>query len=231
MLDACGSDVIELGVPHWNPVMDGPVIQVGRRRSFPLSSARDTISVERKTKNLSLRFQRAFERALATGVDVDAIMAMLSEVVPELSCPITVLSYFHPVLEYGVSKFLAAMNEVGARGLIVPDLPLEEAETLRKEAKTKKIEMVFHTTPSTQKGRTREIAKASEGFLYLVKTRQSSPLNIGPPRQETDKPVAVGFGVSEPEHVRQLSAWGADGVIVGSALVQRLARRCHPAKG
>ncbi|CAA7395256.1 unnamed protein product [Spirodela intermedia] len=201
MLDACGSDVIELGVPHWNPVMDGPVIQ------------------------------RAFERALATGVDVDAIMAMLSEVVPELSCPITVLSYFHPVLEYGVSKFLAAMNEVGARGLIVPDLPLEEAEILRKEAKTKKIEMVFHTTPSTQKGRTREIAKASEGFLYLVKTRQSSPLNIGPPRQETDKPVAVGFGVSEPEHVRQLSAWGADGVIVGSALVQRLGEAVSPSEG
>ncbi|CAA6658972.1 unnamed protein product [Spirodela intermedia] len=211
MLDACGSDVIELGVPHWDPIMDGPVIQ------------------------------RAFGRALASGADVDGILAMLSEVVPELSCPITLFSYFHPVQEYGVSKFLAAMKEVGARGLMVPDLPLEETETLRMEAYRNKIEMVFHTTPGTRAGRTREIAKASEGFLYLTThsgtTGARSSLNpelqfvLQRLREDTSKPIAVGFGISEPEHVKQLSAWGADGVIVGSALVQRLGEAVSPSEG
>ncbi|KAK4492495.1 hypothetical protein RD792_003304 [Penstemon davidsonii] len=211
VLDLCGSDIIELGVPYSDPLADGPVIQAAATRS------------------------------LAKGTNFDKIIAMLKEVVPQLSCPVALFSYYNPILKRGVEKFMTTLQETGVHGLVVPDVPLEETEILRKEAKKKNIELVLLTTPTTPTERMKAIVEASEGFIYLVSSigvtgaRASVSNKVQSLLQEikeaTDKPVAVGFGISNPEHVKQIAAWGADGVIVGSAMVKLLGDAKSPEEG
>ncbi|KAK2970196.1 hypothetical protein RJ640_019664 [Escallonia rubra] len=202
VLDSCGSDIIELGVPYSDPLADGPVIQAAATRS------------------------------LARGTNFDAIISMLKEVVPQISCPIALFTYYNPILKRGVDKFMIAVKDVGVHGLVVPDVPLEETEILRKEAVKNNIELVLLTTPTTPKDRMKAITEASQGFVYLVSSigvtgaRASVSGKVETLLQEikeaTNKPVAVGFGISNPEHVKQVAGWGADGVIVGSAMVKLL---------
>uniref|UniRef100_A0A0D9W057 Uncharacterized protein n=1 Tax=Leersia perrieri TaxID=77586 RepID=A0A0D9W057_9ORYZ len=211
ILDSCGSDVIELGVPYSDPLADGPVIQA------------------------------AATRALKNGTTFYSVIAMLKEIIPELSCPIVLFTYYNPILKHGVRNFMEIIKQAGVRGLVVPDLPLEEATLLRNEAITHNIELVLLTTPTTPTERMEEIAKASEGFIYLVSsvgvtgTRSNVNLRVEHLLQEikkvTDKPVAVGFGVSTPEHVKQIAGWGADGVIIGSAIVRQLGEAASPGEG
>ncbi|TVU44579.1 hypothetical protein EJB05_04024, partial [Eragrostis curvula] len=211
LLDACGADVIELGVPFSDPYADGPVIQA--------SSA----------------------RALASGTTPDAVLEMLREVTPQLSCPVVLFSYFKPILCRGLADFTAAAKQAGVRGLLVPDLPYVAACTLRSEAMKNNLELVLLTTPATPEETMKEITKASEGFVYLVSvngvTGPRANVNsrvqslIQEVKQVTDKPVAVGFGISKPEHVKQIAEWGADGVIVGSAMVKQLGEAASPKEG
>ncbi|PKI63961.1 hypothetical protein CRG98_015637 [Punica granatum] len=211
VLDSCGSDIIELGVPYSDPLADGPVIQAAATRS------------------------------LARGTNFDAIIRMLKEVVPQLSCPIAIFSYYNPILKRGVEKFMSTLNDAGVHGLVVPDVPLEETELLRKEAVKYKIELVLLTTPTTPSSRMRAIVEASEGFVYLVSSvgvtgaRASVSERVQTLLQDikgaTNKPVAVGFGISKPEHVEQVASWGADGVIVGSAMVKVLGDAKSPEEG
>ncbi|KAK3149064.1 hypothetical protein QOZ80_3AG0212460 [Eleusine coracana subsp. coracana] len=211
LLDACGADVIELGLPFSDPYDDGPVIQA--------SSA----------------------RALAAGATLDGVLEMLKEVTPELSCPVVLFSYFNPILRRGLANFTAAAKEAGVHGLIVPDLPYAAACTLRGEAIKNNLELVLLTTPATPEERMKEITKASEGFIYLVSvngvTGSRANVNsrveslIQEVKQVTDKPVAVGFGISKPEHVKQIAEWGADGVIIGSAMVKQLGEAASPKDG
>nr|AFH57128.1 chloroplast indole-3-glycerol phosphate lyase [Secale cereale]AHB64326.1 chloroplast indole-3-glycerol phosphate lyase [Secale cereale] len=207
LLDACGADVIELGVPCSDPYVDGPIIQA--------SSA----------------------RALASGATMDGVLAMLKEVTPELSCPVVLFSYYRPILCRG----LAEIKEAGVHGLIVPDLPYVAAHSLWSEAKKNNLELVLLTTPAIPEERMKEITKASEGFIYLVSVngvtgpRENVNLRVESLIQEikkvTDKPVAVGFGISKPEHVKQIAGWGADGVIIGSAMVRQLGEAASPKEG
>ncbi|KAF7054442.1 hypothetical protein CFC21_062114 [Triticum aestivum] len=207
LLDACGADVIELGVPCSDPYVDGPIIQA--------SSA----------------------RALAGGATMDGVLAMLKEVTPELSCPVVLFSYYRPILCRG----LAEIKEAGVHGLIVPDLPYVAAHALWSEAKKNNLELVLLTTPAIPEERMKEITKASEGFIYLVTVngvtgpRENVNLRVESLIQEikkvTDKPVAVGFGISKPEHVKQIARWGADGVIIGSAMVRQLGEAASPREG
>ncbi|CAN6280982.1 unnamed protein product [Urochloa humidicola] len=211
LLDACGADVIELGVPFSDPYADGPVIQASAAR------------------------------ALASGTTTDAVLAMLREVTPELSCPVVLFSYFNPIVRWGIADFAAAAEEADVRGLIVPDLPYAATCALRSEAMKNNLELVLLTTPATPEERMKEITKASEGFIYLVSvngvtgpranvsTRVESLLQEV--KQVTDKPVAVGFGISTPEHVKQIAEWGADGVIIGSAMVKQLGEAACPKEG
>uniref|UniRef100_A0A0E0KK67 Uncharacterized protein n=1 Tax=Oryza punctata TaxID=4537 RepID=A0A0E0KK67_ORYPU len=211
ILDSCGSDVIELGVPYSDPLADGPVIQA------------------------------AATRALKKGATFDSVIAMLKGVIPELSCPIVIFTYYNPILKRGVSNFMAIIKQAGVHGLVVPDLPLEETALLRNEAVMHGIELVLLTTPTTPTERMKEIAKASEGFIYLVSSvgvtgaRSNVNLRVEYLLQEikkvTDKPVAVGFGISTPEHVKQIAGWGADGVIIGSAIVRQLGEAVSPEEG
>ncbi|CAL4944867.1 unnamed protein product [Urochloa decumbens] len=211
LLDACGADVIELGVPFSDPYADGAVIQASAAR------------------------------ALASGTTTDGVLAMLREVTPELSCPVVLFSYFNPIVRRGISDFAAAANEAGVRGLIVPDLPYGATCALRSEAMKNNLELVLLTTPTTPADRMKEITEASEGFVYLVSvsgvTGPRENVNAGVEsliqevKQVTDKPVAVGFGISKPEHVKQIAEWGADGVIIGSAMVRQLGEAASPKEG
>ncbi|KAJ4727381.1 tryptophan synthase alpha chain [Melia azedarach] len=211
LLDSCGSDIIELGVPYSDPLADGPVIQAAATRS------------------------------LARGTNFNAILSMLKEVVPQISCPIALFTYYNPILKRGVENFMSTVRDVGVHGLVVPDVPLEETELLRKEALENKIELVLLTTPTTPINRMRAIVDAAEGFIYLVSSvgvtgARASVSDrvqtlIREIKETTTKPVAVGFGISKPEHVQQVAGWGADGVIVGSAMVKLLGEAKSPEEG
>ncbi|KAL5702142.1 hypothetical protein ACHQM5_027394 [Ranunculus cassubicifolius] len=211
VLDSCGSDIIELGIPYSDPLADGPVIQA------------------------------ASTRALAKGTNLESVLSMLKEVIPQVSCPISLFTYYNLILKRGTGNFMATLSNVGIHGLVVPDVPLEETETLREEAAKNGIEIVLLTTPTTPKERMKPIVEASRGFVYLVSstgvtgTRTSVSSRVQSLLQDikeaTDKPVAVGFGVSKPEHVKQIAGWGADGVIVGSAMVKLLGEAKSPEEG
>ncbi|KAI3995717.1 hypothetical protein MKX01_020790 [Papaver californicum] len=211
VLDSCGYDIIELGVPYSDPLADGPVNQAVATRS------------------------------LARGTKFDAILSMLEGVVPKLSCPIALFTYYNPILKRGVGKFMTTIKDVGVHGLVVPDVPLEETEILRKEAQNNNIELVLLTTPTTPTERMKSIVDASEGFFYLVSsigvtgTRSSVSLRVESLlrdiKKASGKPVVVGFGISKPEHVKLVAGWGTDGVIVGSVMVKILGEANSPEEG
>ncbi|MBX2864503.1 MAG: tryptophan synthase subunit alpha [Leptolyngbyaceae cyanobacterium MAG.088] len=202
-LDRAGADLIELGVPYSDPLADGPVIQA------------------------------AATRALERGVTLDAVLALITEIAPELSAPIVLFTYYNPILNRGIEQFLHDIHRAGVRGLVVPDLPLEEMDVLLKPAAEIGIEVTLLVAPTTPKERIVAIAQQCQGFIYLVSVtgvtgmRQQIGNRVQDLLQElrsvTDKPIGVGFGVSSPEQATQLKTWGADGVIVGSAFVKRLA--------
>jgi tryptophan synthase alpha chain len=158
---------------------------------------------------------------------------MARAVTPSLRSPIILFTYYNPILNLGIQTFLKQVARSGIKGLVVPDLPLEEASELLELADAVGIEVTLLVTPTSSKQRIAAIARQSRGFIYLVSvtgvTGMRSELHervrdvIGEIRSVTNKPIGVGFGISRPEHVRQLINWGADAVIVGSAFVQRLA--------
>jgi tryptophan synthase alpha chain len=202
-LQRAGADLIELGIPYSDPLADGPVIQA------------------------------AAARALAAGTTPGRLMAMLHELQGELSIPVVLFTYSNPLLNRGMERFCRDAREAGAAGLVVPDLPLEEAEKLSAIAMTEGLDLVLLVAPTTPPERMERIHAASRGFTYLVSvtgvTGERSALEsrvgplVGRLRSLGDTPVAVGFGIARPEQARQVRDWGADGAIVGSALVRVMA--------
>jgi tryptophan synthase alpha chain len=203
ILDKSGADLIELGVPYSDPLADGPTIQA------------------------------AATRALQQGVRLDDVLEMVKEVAPQLKAPIILFTYYNPILNRGIESFLKQIAEVGIKGLVVPDLPLEEAESLLTPAAEIGIEVVLLVAPTSSKERIEAIAHQSQGFIYLVSVTGVTGVRnqiesrvqdiLQQMRTVTDKPIGVGFGISQPEQARQIKDWGADAVIVGSAFVKRLA--------
>ena len=203
MLDSNGADLIELGVPYADPLADGPTIQAAATRS------------------------------LNKGTTLEAVLTLVKEVSPKLSAPIILFTYYNPVLNRGVETFLKDIYEAGARGLVVPDLPLEEMDDLLTAAEKAGIAVILLVAPTSPEERIQAIAQKSQGFIYLVSVtgvtgvRQAVANRVegllANLHSVTDKPIGVGFGVSEPAQAKQLKDWGADGVIVGSAIVKRLA--------
>lgn len=202
ILDQRGADIIELGVPYSDPLADGPVIQA------------------------------AATRALANGTKLEDVLTMMKQVVPSIQAPIVLFTYYNPIINRGIENFLQAIKEAGASGLVVPDLPLEEADTLLKPAEKYGIEVILLVAPTSSEERIKAIAAQSQGFIYLVSTTGVTGMRnkienrvkdlILQLRQVTDKPIGVGFGISQPEQAKQMMEWGADGAIVGSAIVKRL---------
>lgn len=210
-LDAAGADVIELGVPYSDPLADGPTIQA------------------------------AAARALLKDTGLSDVIDMVGETSPKVSAPIVMFTYYNPIMAMGLETFLARIKAAGASGLLVPDLPLEETGGIRAACGAAGIELVLLATPTTPTDRMKEIAEASSGFVYLVsvagvtgaRTEVADRVEglVSKLKGVTDKPVAVGFGVSEASQAERLRNWGADGVIVGSALVKALGEAESPEAG
>jgi tryptophan synthase alpha chain len=203
ILDRSGADIIELGVPYSDPLADGPVIQA------------------------------AATRALQRGVKLEDVLNLVKTVGKEIKAPIVLFAYYNPIYHRGTENFLKQIADAGVRGLVVPDLPLEEAQTLLKPAAEIGIEVTLLIAPTTPSERIQEIAQQSQGFIYLVSVTGVTGMRsqvatrvedlIATIHSATNKPVGVGFGISAPEQALQVKQWGADAVIVGSAFVKRLA--------
>jgi tryptophan synthase alpha chain len=194
-----GADVIELGVPFSDPLADGPVIQ------------------------------RAGARALAGGTSLPRVLEAVAEVRRDVDVPLVAMTYYNPVLAFGLAAFAAAAAKAGLDGVLVPDLPDEEAGPLRAQTDAAGVDLAQFAAPTTTGPRLRRIALGSRGFIYLVsltgvtgERRELPPelaAQIRALRRVTTKPVCVGFGIGTPAQVAMVGEL-ADGVIVGSAIVR-----------
>ncbi|MFM9047344.1 MAG: tryptophan synthase subunit alpha [Cyanobium sp.] len=202
-LEANGADLIELGIPYSDPLADGPVIQA------------------------------AASRALASHTTPGGVLDLLASLRGQLTVPVILFTYSNPLLNRGMESFCRQAAEAGAAGLVVPDLPLEEAEKLSPIAAAHGLDLVLLVAPTTPAVRMARIHTSSRGFTYVVSVTgvtgvraalesRVEPL-VGALKQQGGCPVAVGFGISGPEQARQVRQWGADGAIVGSALVKVMA--------
>jgi tryptophan synthase alpha chain len=194
-----GADVIELGIPFSDPLADGPVVQ------------------------------RATQRALAAGVTLPRVLELVREMRGEVSAPLVFLTYYNPILAFGLKAFCRTSVEAGIDGVIVADLPPEESGPLRSEAMAAGLDLIHLVAPTSTPERMRKIARASEGFVYMVSltgvTGERTTLapeltqQLRAFRAITTKPVCVGFGIGTPEQAALVGQL-ADGVIVGSAIVR-----------
>jgi len=197
-----GADLIELGIHYSDPLADGPDIQV------------------------------AASRALKSGTSPRKIIKLLESLKPKLNIPIILFSYLNPLLSFGFEKFCEMASNAGVSGLIVPDLPLEEAYKFSKIVSNHYMDLILLVAPTTPFERMKQISNHTKGFTYLVSvTGVTGERNKMENRVETlitklkdvnSNPIAVGFGISTPEHVNKVREWGADGVIIGSAFVKRI---------
>ena len=209
-LDENGADLIELGVPYSDPLADGPVIQA------------------------------AATRALKNGTRLQDVLGMLQELQGQIRAPIILFTYYNPIFHRGLAAFFQQVAAAGVAGLVIPDLPLEEADQVLQQAQAVGIEVTLLVAPTSSHDRIQKIVASSQGFIYLVSTTGVTGMRtkiedrvqdlILELRGVTDKPIGVGFGISQPDQARQVMTWGADAAIVGSAFVKRLAEG-SPAQG
>jgi len=200
-----GADILEIGIPFSDPVADGPVIQA------------------------------AGTRALSAGATPRKILDTIGELSSQFTTPFVILTYYNPILALGIEQFMRKASDNGVNGIVVPDLPMEEADRFREMALKHGIDSIYLAAPNTSEKRLESIVERSKGFVYLV-----SLYGVTGPRDilslqaleavERVKsvakgriPVSAGFGISQPQHVSSLLRAGADGAIVGSALVRTVA--------
>ncbi|MBS1115433.1 MAG: trpA [Nitrospirae bacterium] len=201
VLEDCGADIIELGVPFSDPLADGPTIQ------------------------------QAAQRALDEGVTLSTVIGLVAEIRIATQIPIILMTYYNPIFKYGEERFVRDATAAGVDGIIVPDLPPDEAGNLMKYSRKSGLDTIFLLAPTSTEDRIQKVARASKGFIYYVPMTGitgsklsldvSFESHIARIRKVSDKPVAVGFGISTPEEAAVLSRF-ADGVIVGSAIVKRV---------
>jgi tryptophan synthase alpha chain len=197
ILEDSGADMVEIGVPFSDPVADGPVIQ------------------------------KASHEALNNGVKLKKILDAVSKL--HMDIPLLAMSYLNPLLAYGRDTLLSDMIETGVSGLIVPDLPVDASDGWVDLSQDAGIDLIFLAAPTSPDDRIRRIVKTSRGFIYCVSVTGTTGIReglapnisefLGRIKSASNIPVAVGFGVSGPEHVRSLRDH-ADGVIVGSRIIR-----------
>jgi tryptophan synthase alpha chain len=200
-LAANGVDMIELGIPFSEPIADGPVIQ------------------------------RSGERALRQGAYLPAIFRMLREIRKESEIPLILFTYVNPVLKYGLERFAADAVSSGADGALITDLSVEEAAPYVAEMRRQKLDTIFLAAPTSPDERLKRVAELSTGFVYAIsrtgvtgareQVSTSVAALVARLRACTTLPIAAGFGISRPEHLKELAPI-VDGVVVGSALVRCL---------
>ncbi|MEU3553068.1 tryptophan synthase subunit alpha [Streptomyces fragilis] len=197
-----GADVVEVGLPHSDPVLDGPVIQT------------------------------ADDIALRGGVKIADVMRTVREAHEATGKPVLVMTYWNPIDRYGVERFTAELAEAGGAGCILPDLPVQESALWREHAEKHDLATVFVVAPSSKDARLAEITAAGSGFVYAASLMgvTGTRASVGAQAQDlvrrtratrADLPVCVGLGVSDRAQAAEVAGF-ADGVIVGSAFVQRM---------
>jgi tryptophan synthase alpha chain len=200
-LERAGSSIVELGIPFSDPLADGPTIQ------------------------------RSSERALRHGYRLSDHLDAIRRLRHQTGVPVVIFSYFNPILQYDVEKFAADAQSAGANAVLVTDLTPEESEGFRESLDRHELDTIFLVAPTSSPERAELISKCSRGFVYLVsrtgvtgvqdKLSDSILPTLARIRRCTSLPVAVGFGISQPEQVR--AVWNvADGAVVGSAIVSRI---------
>jgi len=201
LFEECGADIIELGIPFSDPLADGPTIQ------------------------------RASERALQKGVTLRKVIAYVKSFSQKISVPIVLMTYYNPLFKYGLDIFVSDARDAGVDGVIIPDLPPDEAVEFTRLAQKARLNTIFLLAPTSNDDRIEKVIRASTGFIYYVSitgiTGSALLLDgtmevlLAKIRKHTEKPIAVGFGVSTPEEASAVARL-SDGVIVGSAIVKRL---------
>ncbi|MDB2686020.1 tryptophan synthase subunit alpha [Mariniblastus sp.] len=201
-LDTAGCHLVELGIPYSDPIADGPVIQA------------------------------SYTRALNNGSKLESIFAMAKEMSPELSMPMVTMVSYAIVYRLGLDSFLDQAIAAGIAGAIVPDMPVDESAEFAAKCRERDFSLIQLITPTTSKERAIEIAKQTTGFIYYVSItgitgeRTELPADLNDNlrwlKTQTDLPICVGFGISSPEQVETLKPV-CDGMIVGSAIVRRIA--------
>ncbi len=200
-LASAGSDVIEVGLPFSDPLADGPTIQASSRQ------------------------------ALDNGTDVSQVFRIVERVHAKTSCPLVIMTYYNPVLRRGHGKFAAMAAQAGISGVIVPDLPPEEAAGWMEACGANGLDTIFLVAPTTPVDRVGMIGSVSKGFVYYVSMTgvtggavaisEDMLAGIRRVKEHSDLPVAIGFGISTPQQARPVAGI-ADGVIVGSALIREI---------
>ncbi len=208
-LDRAGADVLEVGVPFSDPLADGPVIQ------------------------------RATERALAGGANLEKVLKMIGDVRPLVNAPIVLFTYANPILRMGLDRFVSRAKAVGVDGVLTLDVPPEESEEIRSAYSHARIDTIFLLSPTTETERIRRASALGTGFLYGIsrlgvtgarEDMAASARELAQRvRKETGMPLAIGFGLSRPEHVRAVGEL-ADAAVVGSALVNVIAEHGQSAE-
>nr|UAD84113.1 tryptophan synthase alpha subunit [Gracilaria changii] len=201
-LDKRGADLIELGIPYSDALADGPVIQ------------------------------RASQIALEQGIYIEQVLEILKRVVPDLNSPIIIFTYYNPILVRGVDKFISEISEAGAKGLIIPDLPLEEVDYIIKLCDLYNIELILFISPTSSEARIQLILSKSPGCIYLVSSfgvtglRDNINLKVkylaDDIKSKTSKFVILGFGINNPKQVAEIVHWNIDGIVVGSAMINQM---------
>lgn len=201
-LERRGADIIELGVPFSDPLADGPVIQ------------------------------RSSRRALEEGISLDKVLNLVTELRQETQIPLVLMGYYNPIFKFGEKNFIERSSQAGLDGLIVADLPPEEAYNLRREAERENIDIIFLLTPVSSEERIRLVCEYGKGFVYCVsytgvtggktgEMEETLKYLVDTVRSFTSHPIGVGFGVSSPSDARRIASI-ADGVIVGSAIIKEI---------
>jgi tryptophan synthase alpha chain len=200
-LEKAGVDILEIGVPFSDPTADGPVIQA------------------------------ASQRSLKSGTTLEGVLKMVADVRKVSEIPIVLFGYFNPIFSYGVKRFAQVARKAGVDGVLVVDLPYEEAKELRNYTDATGIDFISLVAPTTDKDRLKKIVSKASGFLYYISitgiTGTAAPKidsirkGVSNIRQIAKLPVAVGFGISRPEQAREIAPF-ADGIVIGSTVVKMI---------
>lgn len=201
-----GADIIEFGVPFLDPAGDGPTIEIAAKRAIAGGATLQ------KTLNMVADFRKTDQKT-----------------------PLILMTYFNPVLKFGLNKIFAEAKRAGVDGFLIVDLPPEEEEEIMPQIKQTKLDLIRLIAPTTQEKRQKKITKNAGGFVYLISMlgitgttlakAQDNVKNLRSLKKISNLPIAIGFGIQTAEQVKEFSQIGADAVVVGSALVKEMAEK------